>query len=174
MRVALATSILVLAAALAACGDDPEPKRQIGASDFSDPENGVSFRSPAGAVIGEGKEKQVVVLRRGDSTLVVSRFEREGVDLPRTETQIERAARALEGEYLRNGSRKTDAFPDTATSGVMVFTEDGKDNGMHVHFYERHTEYVLDCVAPVSDFKRARKVLCDPVVATVKFTRPKS
>ena len=174
VRVALAILIFVLAGALVACGEDPKPKKEIAASDFSDPENGVSFRAPAGAVIGDGRETQVVVLRRGNSTLVVSRFDRAGADLPRTETQLERAARALEGEYRRKGARTARSRPDASATAVMVLTEEGADKGTHVHFYERGNEYVVDCVSPSRDFKRAQSLLCDPVAGTIVFSRPRS
>jgi hypothetical protein len=175
VRRALAILIgVVAAAALAACGDDPKPvEGPVAASDFSDPAAGIAFRAPAGARPGDGKEQQVVVLRRGQSTLVVSRFERNE-RLPNSRREFERAAKALTGEYAKPGNE--DLSADTAQVAdrdavVVRLVHDGKTTE-HVHFYEYGAEVVVDMVAPTVDVAKARVTLFDPVLTSLKITKP--
>ena len=176
MRLALATLIIVLTGALAACGDDLPPDKAIAASDFSAPADGVAFRAPAGAVIGEGQNTQVAVLRRGDWTLVVSRFDREGADLPRSEADHARAANALEREFAARGFDSAEGViaQSGKTRSVIVRTTDAGKAGRHEHFYAFGNEYVVDCVAAERDFERMEDLLCLPVIGSLELSRPDS
>lgn len=137
------------------------------------------LRAPKGATIDRGKDQQVVVLRRGESTLTISRFERPGEDLPDSQRELQRAARALVGEYTRRdqaGGAGGTPQSGTATIGghdAVVIDLKTRDKSIkHVHFYDYGAEIVVDMVAPTADAGKARFTLFDPVLSTLTITRP--
>lgn len=187
VRSALAILIVVVAsAAMAACGgDEPKHTPVTPASDFSSPKDGIAFRAPKGAIVSEGVDEQVVVLRRGESTLTASRFTRDE-RLPDSEREYKRAARALEPEYARvnleqggQHGRSVTAATEVAEHDAVVAnvstiaTNGARKTAKHVHFYENGQEIVIDMVASEPDFKRATAVLFDPVMSTLKISKPK-
>jgi hypothetical protein len=183
VRRALAILIAVLASAvLAACGDStPGHTPVTPASNFSSPEDGIAFRAPKGATVDKGKAEQVAVLRRGESTVVITRFPRPGENLPNSEKEYERAARALGDEYSRldgaqdsvNAARSTRAEIAGRDAAVVDVSANNKSTE-HVHFYEYASEIVIDMVAPAGDVKKARFTLFDPVLATLTITKPQN
>ena len=177
MRAALAILIAAVSAALlAACGDDePAHTPVVPASDFASPQDGVAFRAPKGATVDRGKDEQVVILRRGESTLTITRFPRPEEDLPKSQKELDRAARVMPGEYEQRGEAE-DASAGVQTvagheSVVVKFEKAGKTTE-HIHFYEYGNEVVVDMVSPNGDSARAKAVLFDPVVSTLKITKP--
>ena len=180
VRHALATLIAVVAAAiLAACGSStPSHTPVTPASNFSSPEDGIAFGAPKGATVDRGKGEQVVVLRRGESTLTISRFERDE-RLPGSHRELERAARVLQREYVRlDGAEDPNGFSQATTAtiagheAVVIDVTTADKTIEHVHFYEYGSEIVIDTVAPTSDVKKARFTLFDPVLSTLKITEP--
>ena len=175
MRSALAILIAVVSAALlAACGDDePSHTPVVSASNFSSPENGIAFRAPKGATVTKGEDEQVVVLRRGEATLTISRFPRPGAKLPRTLRDFDAAYKALGESYatLRGADPESISARKRKLAGHDgLFVSDGR--GMHHHVYEFGNEFVVDMVAPPADLKRVRAVLFDPVIQTLEITKP--
>lgn len=184
-RVRRALAILITAVVcvgVVACGDDSAPvKTTIPAQDFSDPQAGIAFRSPAGTRIGAGEEEQVAVLRRGKSTFVVSRFKRPGENLPNSAKEYERAARVLPREYAERDGKRSSEFDYSAQTAeiadhdaVVVRVVGYGKTAEHVHFYEHGAEIVVDMVAPTSDLKAAQVALFDPVLASLKITKPRN
>jgi hypothetical protein len=181
VRWTLATLIAVVAAAvLAACGNS-EPKHTpvTPASDFSSPEDGIAFRAPKAATVEKGKDEQVVVLRRGESTLTISRFPRPGEKLPDSEKQYKRAAKVLQQKYLEQLKEPAIAgfnslvHTYTGHRAVRVILTPNREKSTdHIHFYEYGAEVVIDLSAPKGDWMKAERTLMDPVVESLKITKP--
>jgi hypothetical protein len=176
-RVRQAFAILittVAACALTSCGDDPAPVKTIAASDFADPRAGVAFRAPAGARLGDGVGEQIVVLRRGQATLVISRFQRDQ-PLPRSGKELIRASNALRAEYAKRDSAEASSIKATRRTvggreSVVVTDQSGNQ---HYHLYVYRTEIVIDLVAPASQRGDAQRALFDPVFDSLKITKPR-
>jgi hypothetical protein len=186
VRLAFAILITALAAcAVAACGDDPLPVKTIAASEFADPRAGIAFRAPAGARLGDGAGEQIVVLRRGKATLVISRFERDE-PLPRSATELRRAARSLEQEYIRAGvadgshldgvvAKPIHASGHGAVSALVRTVSQGgvRRVALHRHFYAYGAEIVIDAVTLEKELDNASTALFDPVLDSLKITKPR-
>jgi hypothetical protein len=178
VRWTLATLIAVLAAAvLAACGDStPGHTPVTPASNFYSPEDGIAFRAPKGATVDRGKAEQVVVLRRGESTLTITRFPRPGENLPNSHKEFRRASRVLPLEYQKRfPSSHGRSLVETVAGhqAVLVNVEDSDRTMEHIHFYEHGAEVVVDMVSPHTDFERAKAILFDPVLTSLKITKPR-
>ena len=127
-----------------------------------------------GATVDRGSDEQVVVLRRGESTLTISRFERDE-RLPESKRELARAARVLPGEYgasgqLVNAPASVETLADH--DAVVVKFDNPSKTTEHIHFYEYENEIVIDLVSPQADFERAKAILYDPVVGSLKITKP--
>ena len=176
LRRALATLIAAVASVVVvACGDDePAHTPVTPASDFSSPEDGIAFRAPKAATVDRGSDEQVAVLRRGESTLTISRFQRDE-RLPDSKRELERAAGVLPGEYEARGEA-ADARSSVENvadhDAVLVKVDNANKATEHIHFYEYGNEIVVDMVSPESDVARATAVLFDPVLNTLKITKP--
>jgi len=179
-RLLLAPAV-VLAVALAACGDGPTPEPSVGRPNL-DPSGepvalagGGSIDVPASWTITPSASGGPELLRAtsGQGTIVVWRYPRSE-PLPSTRRDLRNARRNLrEAITTRDPSFKVDAailrrLPEPAVEIAGTGTLAGAKRAIRsLHVYAGGYETVVDCIGPLGDAAQFNTTICVPVLESL-------
>ncbi|MBJ7472652.1 MAG: hypothetical protein JHD16_15200 [Solirubrobacteraceae bacterium] len=184
MRRVLLTSALLLATAVAGCGEGPAVSPSVGRPAL-DP-SGEPFAFPAGGSIdlpaswditaGPDGGPEVVRATSGQGAIVVWRYPRTE-PLPTTKKDLVNTRRSLKAAATtRDPELKLTAallrrVPEPAVELAGTGTMAGAKRSIRsLHVYADGHETVVECIGPLADAAQFNETICTPVIDSLSMT----
>lgn len=186
MRAALATPVLIAAALVSGCGNEPSkppvvttPKAAFGWVDYGAPGQGVSFQRPSAWRITPGNPPLLATMSSGLATISVWRYPRNE-SLPTTEEELTvakdalvAAAKAKDPSFTVIKAKGTRAAHHPAVVIIADETVSGQPRRVRsTHIYAASSEVVVDAFAPADQYAKVEEEIIIPLVRTFKITAP--
>ena len=176
--------LLVLCAALlAACGEEPDAPPRVfavkeprGSAKADFPEAGMSFSRPANWHLRGREAPAVFELVSGEAVVAGWAYPREE-PLPATEAELEpamdRLIEAIEERdpdfrFLRTMTDEVAGAPAIDISGAQVLSK-RELRTRSIHVFKGEVEYVIESIAPAPDHALAERRVLDPLLESLEL-----
>ena len=185
----ISTVLVLLAAPLAGCGNEPTPVPDLtlvpapkAFREVPFDEQGVRFRAPTNWRVIPGQSPQVATVAIGSAQVAVWRYPRTE-PLPETRAQLNAARDALVAQI----ESRDPTFKLTSTrlvikaglravevvgTGANLTNQSAQRSMRSLHAYGRGAEVVMDAFAPPKEFARIDEQTFGPMTRSLKLRAP--